>query len=151
MGRIFLCPIVGEGTADDPIQAKARRYLTAGLGVTRVRAAIKTNRTDPTHDLPPDLNEMRGRPTLDWSICYVEATDWTLVDSDPDIILLADLDTPGKLNRPLPPDVKSLVREKTGISQGKADALPDIRRGLDELVKTHYPGHTLQSAGLAGD
>ena len=135
MGRIYVCPVVGTGTEDAPQRAKAHDYL--GQGVTRVRACIATMAS--------------GLSQHSWTICWVEADDWTLLDADPTLInvqeVLADR---GVLEQTVPQGIKTRLKIGGIITQSESNSITTFRSALNIIVGKHYPGHQLEAA-LFGD
>ncbi len=127
MGRFYVCPVVGTGTAENPFRPAAR--LKAG--VYRVRGCI---------DSIPRGQPGAGKPRLPWTVAWVEADDWAAVEADPGLVSLGDLGvdrTP--LAKPVSADTKMLLSQIGVVTGPEGDAVTDVRKLLRLLVQKHYP------------
>ena len=134
MGRVYVCPVVIVTDAEgDSQRAKANDYL--GQGLTRVRSCIAT--------LANGLSEHV------WTVCWVEATDWTLLDNDATCLNLTEiLADRSVLDNTFPPGLKAQLRNRGFITQAESNTITTIRSALNLLVTKHYPGHQLEDALL---
>ena len=134
-GRIYNVPVVGMGTADDPFRAK----ILDKAGVTHVRAVIASNE-EPVVILDPDnlekgpaFSERKGAPTFLWTVCFVQATGWGDVVTDPECVLLVNLATDQGLDRvnavPNAAD-KANFQAHSALSLIESEGLPDLRAGI---------------------
>ena len=143
MGRIYVCPIVGIGTADDPQRAKAENYV--GQGAIGVRACISvfTAPDDP----------QRGKPRFSWTICYVEATNWAALDADTQLINLIELvsGSAAVLDQTVPAPIKARLRQENIVTQEESSSITTFRSAINLLIKKHYPGQQLEAALLGKD
>ena len=152
-GRIYSVPVVGTGTGDDPFRAK----ILDKVGVTRVRAVIASNEEPvviPDPDNPekgPAFSERKGAPTFLWTVCFVQATGWGGVVTDPECVLLVNLATGQGLDKvnalPNAAD-KANFQAHGALSLIEAESLADLRAGIELMIGKHYPGHTMESALL---
>lgn len=115
--RIYLCPIIGSGTEDDP----QRAAITDDPAVTRCRAMISVDRNT-------------GIKRFGWTICMVEANSWAGVDA-----------IAGTVHIPRSAlDVAIPVAKRTAllVRLGSDVTIPTgttVRQVLRRLVRAHYP------------
>ena len=152
-GRIYNVPVVGTGTADDPFRAK----ILDKAGVTRVRAVIASNEEpivipDPNDpEKGPSFAERKGAPTFLWTVCFVQATGWGSVVTDPECRLIVNLAIGQGLDKvnELPNAVQKVNFQAHGaLSLIEAETMTDLRAGIELMIQKHYPGHTMESALL---
>ncbi len=155
-GRIYNVPIIGTGTPGDPYRAK----ILDKAGVTGVRAVVKSNEEpaftpdpdDPTETQgQPLFSQRRGAPTFLWTVCFVAATGWGAVTTDPECALIVNLAIGQGLDKvnSLPSAAQKANFQAHGaLSLIEAETMTDIRDGIEQMIQKHYPGHTMESALL---
>ncbi len=127
-GRIYLSPVewVAVGASGGPENVVRIRERA---GVVGCRSTVATN---------PD-----GTAQFDWAICWVQATDWADIESEPAFVNLADLEADtAKLDRPLPNQIKVRLVNADIITRDKANAISTIRDLIRVLIQKHYGAGT---------
>lgn len=125
-GRIYVSPIIGTGTDEDP-----QRALICDLaGVIRCRSAIATI----------DSGTQRGKPSLGWALVYVDATDWTAIEGSNQVFLVR-LDE--SFDSAMSSQVKTRIRQSGALTQAELDTVSTYREALLMLLQKHYPNATL--------
>lgn len=118
-GRLYVCPVVGTGTDDDP----QRPLIADKTGVTAWSACIGTN---------PD-----GKKTFTWSILWCDATSWTALDQDAQCFqLTADALSAAPTNR-----VRNYLVNNGVMTRAEANGYTTLRDICDALIRRHY-GHS---------
>lgn len=115
--RIYICPITGVGTEEDP----QRAVVMDDPEVTACCAAIAT--TPAT-----------GRPTFGWAICRVTARNFTGVDAIEGVVHIPA----AALNAKIPAQVRTKLAAKLG-NDVVLTATDTVRGVLRKLVQAHYP------------
>jgi len=125
-GRLYVCPIIGDGSGENNIRSAA----TDKPGVITCRSAIASIMTGPN----------RGKPKYPWTICWVQADDWTAIEADSSFILLSDREV-DSLEKTIDANKKTVLKTSRIISQQESDTINTDRDIIRLLVKKHYP-HT---------
>lgn len=115
--RIYLCPIIGSGTEDDP----QRAAITDDPAVTRCRAVISVDRNT-------------GIKRFGWTICMVEANSWAGVDAIQGTVRISQAGLDSLSSSTLRTKLKGEVGTKVALSAGDT-----VRTLIRKLVQTHYP------------
>lgn len=90
--RVYICPIVGSGTRQDPFRSKARN----------IPGAVSTT------FFPSKLD---GTPAASWVVSVIRASDFTAFDADPSFDDLFGGDLPATIQTR--DDVLTLLRSRT--------------------------------------
>lgn len=115
--RIYLCPIIGRGTENDP----QRAAVSDDPKVTGCCAAIAVDRAT-------------GLKSFGWTICRVVASDFSGVDTVASAVRIPHA-SPGSLSSAaLRNDLK--VQLGTDVNLKATDT---VRGVIGKLVKAHYP------------
>lgn len=118
MARLYVCPVIGVGTDDDP-----QRPLIADLGVTEWSACIDT--------------DALGKPRRTWSIVRAQAADWSTVEANAQCFHL----TADALDGPVPQRVVNALSSRGVATKQQLGGFATLRVLADWLVKQHY-GHS---------
>lgn len=134
-GRLYVCPVVGTGTDEDPQRPLIADKTSAlpGGGVTAWSASIGTN---------PD-----GKKTFTWAICWADTLyvengvtkqgSWALVDADNQCFqLTADALSAAPTNR-----VRNYLVNNGVMTRAEANGYATLRDIADALIRRHY-GHS---------
>lgn len=126
--RLYVCPVTGSGKwvlnerTGEPERDFYRAYIR-DLVRGRVQAAIHSVMEGPE----------RGKPAMGWTVCHVEAEDFSAVDADLSCIRIDEdgLDAGTRLTTRtrLVTDEVCTLEEATGTA----------REVYERLVRKHYP------------
>ena len=119
VGRLYVCPIIGTGTDDDP----QRGAIADVPGLFSYRGTLAT---DPS----------TGRTTLPWAVCWVEMVndDWTAVDADGRFFNLSV----ERLSDPPANRVTNEVIRQGAMARPEANSYTTLFSLVDALVRKHY-------------
>ena len=116
--RYYLCPVVGTGSEGNPFRAS----ISDAKKVKRVSAAIKSN--------------ANGKPTYSWTICRVDADNFTEIEAMEGVVRLGIKIT---LDSPISIGDKQEIKDKlnaVGEDLDIKDTTPRIL--ITRLIKKHY-------------
>lgn len=126
IGRLYVCPVVGTGTSEDP-----QRALIEDLaGIIASRQCIAT--------VPTGVR--RGQAVHAWTLVWCDAEDWSAVEGEPRCVALPTDD----LDLPVPPEERSALRSVGAVTP--AESHPSRRALIRNLLQKHYPTATIARA-----
>ena len=120
MSRFYACRVIGAGTEDDPY----RPAIAGTAGVKRWTACI---------DNIARGQVSAGTPRLNWTVLWVDATNWTAIEANTAFIRL-----PALVDLSISPVVKTRLRTLGALTTTEAATLTEPRQLLRLLVRKHY-------------
>lgn len=115
--RIYLCPVIGSGTEDDP----QRAAVGDNPKVTACRACIAV---DP----------MTGFKTLGWTVCRVVASNFVGVDAVKGAVHIPKAALDGAVSGAVKAKLDTELKGDAVLSAGDT-----TRTVIRKLVQAHYP------------
>ena len=128
--RIYITPIVGNGTTTGDVDNPYRSLLTDHMTVEGDRVC--------SNIASIDIGPQRGRPLRPWTLCFARLADWGPVDADPRAILIADLDVPDALTFSLPSGIKNALVATAGLAPQEGNSLDKVETAVRVLFAKHY-------------
>lgn len=120
--RIYVCPIIGDGTSDNSFRPLIADLLTEG----GFSDAVIGSNLEPSPD--------RGKPRLTWTMLHVHTNNWTPIEADANCVPV-DITN---VDRDLTTQERNAIRQRTLLSTAEANALITIRDAIRYLFKMHY-------------